>query len=114
MSTEQGNTEEELKIPLDEIIKRLADQIEKLTKIIEKASKQMTSNTSANADWHKYQAMMRIEQEKEHGRQVRLNKEYGRSAASLQMFTGLLTIFIYNFVIYYDSVYHPPRMNYSF
>jgi len=91
MSTEQGNTEEELKIPLDEIIKRLADQIEKLTKIIEKASKQMTSNTSANADWHKYQAMMRIEQEKEHGRQVRLNKEYGRSAASLQMFTGLLT-----------------------
>jgi len=91
MSSEQGNTDNEAKIPLDDIIKRLADQIEKLTKIIEKASKQMTSNTSANADWHKYQAMMRIEQEKEHGRQVRLNKEYGRSAASLQMFTGLLT-----------------------
>jgi hypothetical protein len=58
---------------------------------VEKSTKKINANTTANADWHKYQALMRIEQEKEHGRQVRLNKEYGRSAASLQMFTGLLT-----------------------
>ena len=83
--------ENEAKIPLDEIIKDLAEQIKKLTDIVEKSSKQIKANTSANTDWHKYQALMRIEQEKEHGRQVRLNKEYGRTEASLQMFTGLLT-----------------------
>ena len=58
---------------------------------MEKSTQKINANTTANADWHKYQALMRIEQEKEHGRQVRLNKEYGRTEASLQMFTGLLT-----------------------
>ena len=87
MSQEQN----EAKIPLDEIIKRLAEQIEKLTKIIEKSTKGINDNNDANKDWHKYQAMMKIELEKEHGRQVRLNKEYARSSASLEMFTGLLS-----------------------
>ena len=91
MSSEQGNTENEANVDLKGVIKDLADQIKILTKIVEEATKRTKTNTSANADWHKYQALMRIEQEKEHGRQVRLNKEYGRSAASLQMFTGLLT-----------------------
>jgi len=85
------DTENEAKVDLKGVIKDLADQIKILTKIVEEATKRTKTNTSANADWHKYQALMRIEQEKEHGRQVRLNKEYGRSAASLQMFTGLLT-----------------------
>ena len=58
---------------------------------MEKSTKQINANTSQSADWHKYQALMKIEQEKEHGRQVRLNKEYGRTEASMQMFTGLLT-----------------------
>ena len=84
-------TENEANVDLKGVIKDLAEQIKKLTDIVEKSSKQINVNTSANADWHKYQAMMRIEQEKEHGRQVRLNKEYGRTEASMQMFTGLLT-----------------------
>ena len=87
MSQEQN----EAKIPLDEIIKKLADQIEKLTKIIEKSTKSISDNTDTNKDWHKFQAMMKIELEKEHGRQVRLNKEYARSSQSLEMFTGLLS-----------------------
>ena len=84
-------TEQEANVDLKGVIKDLAEQIKKLTDIVEKSTKKINANTTANADWHKYQALMRIEQEKEHGRQVRLNKEYGRSAASLQMFTGLLT-----------------------
>ena len=91
MSEEQQNNENEVNIDLKGVIKDLAEQIKKLTDIVEKSTKKINANTTANADWHKYQALMRIEQEKEHGRQVRLNKEYGRSAASLQMFTGLLT-----------------------
>tara|TARA_B100000949_G_scaffold35482_1_gene29367 strand:+ start:595 stop:2289 length:1695 start_codon:yes stop_codon:yes gene_type:complete len=91
MSEEQQNNENEVNIDLKGVIKDLAEQIKKLTDIVEKSTKKINANTAANADWHKYQALMRIEQEKEHGRQVRLNKEYGRSAASLQMFTGLLT-----------------------
>ena len=91
MSEEQQNNENEANVDLKGVIKDLAEQIDKLTKIVEKSSKQIKANTSANTDWHKYQALMRIEQEKEHGRQVRLNKEYGRTEASLQMFTGLLT-----------------------
>ena len=91
MSVEGDNTENEANVDLKGVIKDLADQIEKLTKIVEKSSKQIKANTSANTDWHKYQSLMKIELEKEHGRQVRLNKEYGRSSASLQMFTGLLT-----------------------
>jgi len=87
MSSEQN----EAKIPLDDIIKKLADQIEKLTKIIEKSTKSISDNTDTNKDWHKFQAMMKIELEKEHGRQVRLNKEYARSSQSLEMFTGLLS-----------------------
>ena len=87
MSSEQN----EAKIPLDEIIKKLAEQIEKLTKIIEKSTKSISDNTDTNKDWHKYQAMMKIELEKEHGRQVRLNKDYARSSQSLEMFTGLLS-----------------------
>jgi len=91
MSSEQENNENEANVDLKGVIKDLAEQIKKLTDIVEKSTKKINANTTANADWHKYQALMRIEQEKEHGRQVRLNKEYGRSAASLQMFTGLLT-----------------------
>ena len=91
MSSEQENNENEANVDLKGVIKDLAEQIKKLTDIVEKSTKKINANTAANADWHKYQALMRIEQEKEHGRQVRLNKEYGRSAASLQMFTGLLT-----------------------
>ena len=91
MSSEQENNENEANVDLKGVIKDLAEQIKKLTDIVEKSTKKINANTTANADWHKYQALMRIEQEKEHGRQVRMNKEYGRSAASLQMFTGLLT-----------------------
>ena len=84
-------TEQESNIPLDDLIKKLADSVEKLTDVIVKAQKATKANNSLSADWHKYQSLMKLEQEKEHGRQVRLNKEYGRSQASLQMFTGLLT-----------------------
>ncbi len=84
-------TEQESNIPLDDLIKKLADTVEKLTDVIVKAQKATKANNSLSADWHKYQSLMKLEQEKEHGRQVRLNKEYGRSQASLQMFTGLLT-----------------------
>jgi len=83
--------ESEANVDLKGHLKDLSDQIEKLIKILEKSTKQINANTSQSADWHKYQALMKIEQEKEHGRQVRLNKEYGRSQTSLQMFTGLLT-----------------------
>jgi len=84
-------TEQEANIPLDDIIKKLAETVEKLTDVIEKAQKATQKNTSANKDWHKFQAIMKIELEKEHGRQVRLNKEYARSSQSLEMFTGLLS-----------------------
>ena len=38
-----------------------------------------------------FSLLMKIELEKEHGRQVRLNKEYARTSQSLEMFTGLLS-----------------------
>jgi len=83
--------ENEANVDLKGVIKDLADQIKILTAIVEKASKSTKENTAQSKDWHKFQAMMKIELEKEHGRQVRLNKEYGRTQTSLQMFTGLLT-----------------------
>ena len=61
-------TEQESNIPLDDLIKKLADSVEKLTDVIEKAQKATKANTTANVDWHKYQSLMKLEQEKEHGK----------------------------------------------
>ena len=50
-------TEQEANIPLDDIIKKLAETVEKLTDVIEKAQKRTQQNTNANKDWHKFQSI---------------------------------------------------------
>lgn len=96
MSSPEGDNTDFTEVKdLDKLFEMLTKTIEKLNKKLDDMTKTTGQAATGNKDWHKTQALLKIELEKERGRQVRMNKDHAKALSEggnqMKLFTGMLT-----------------------
>ena len=96
MSSPEGDNTDFTEVKdLDKLFEMLTKTIEKLNKKLDEMTKTTGTAATGNKDWHKTQALLKIELEKERGRQVRMNKDHAKALSEggnqMKLFTGMLT-----------------------
>ena len=96
MSSPEGDNSDFTEVKdLDKLFEMLTKTIEKLNSKLDDFGNTTGQASAGNQDWHKTQALLKIELEKERGRQVRMNKDHAKALSDggnqMKLFTGMLT-----------------------
>ena len=96
MSSPEGDNSDFTEVKdLDKLFEMLTKTIEKLNSKLDDFGNTTGQASAGNKDWHKTQALLKIELEKERGRQVRMNKDHAKALSDggnqMKLFTGMLT-----------------------